>query len=81
MWHVALKASDPSKKEPFAVAPSQLDPEFGPDASRRSSEERRRAGRTLRRVVRGSGGRDDRKGRSPRQLRRLPLELPYIGCI
>jgi hypothetical protein len=62
-----MKASDPRNKETAAaVTPAQLDPEFGPNASRRSSEELRRAGRTLRAVVRGTGGRADQKGRRPR---------------
>jgi hypothetical protein len=56
------------------VTPVQLDPELKPNASRRPSEELRLAGRTLRAVVRGSEGRA-RTETSPRQLRRLPLEL------
>ncbi len=70
-WH---EASDPSNKEPFAVAPAQLDPEFGPNAAflgraapgarfGRSSEDR-------------EVGDKERKKTSPRQLRQLPLELP-----
>jgi hypothetical protein len=66
-----MKASDPSNEEPFAAAPVQLDPEFGPNASRRSSEERRRAHASGDREL-GLIGPET----SPQQLRRLPLELP-----
>jgi hypothetical protein len=48
--HVAGIGS--SNTETAEVAPVELDPEFGPNASRRSSEE--------------SGGRAARKGRRPR---------------
>ena len=66
-----IETSDPSNEEPFAAAPVQLDPEFGPNASRRSSEERRRAQASGDREL-GLIGPET----SPQQLRRLPLELP-----